>query len=161
MIQGVFSILRSIQYTEYSLSLMLQLSEPKRPLSLNSRKQQHKTKFPVGPRKSSFGIHSGWSRPLPYHILSESAPQLTEMYQNLFKQKQIKMEIFEQCQDGNYLYNLWFDVWPSSYKGKSPANYHTNTYYPPGRCNKGCKWESGDGTQYFHGLQQEPGVIIL
>ena len=94
------------------------------------------TKFNIFPaclpehqKKSSFGVHSGWSSPIPYHILSESAPEFTKIYSNFFKQSQIKMEIFERCQDGNDL-GRSNGIWESGFV--IPANYPTNTYYPPG-----------------------------
>ena len=79
----------------------------------------------TGKKLSRDGIHSGWSRPVPFHILSEYAPGFTKVYRNFFKQIQYKMEILEQCRDEN-----------SFTLSTDPVLFETNTYYPPGILDK-------------------------
>ena len=78
--------------------------------------------LPIKERSSVDGYHSGWSRPIPYHILRKYAPGYTEIYDEFFKQVHYKMEIFDKCKDSNLLEDA-----------SRTAIYKTNTYYPPGQ----------------------------
>ena len=77
--------------------------------------------LPSGKRTSTRGYHSGWSSPIPFHILRRFAPGFTKVYRDFFKQIHYKMEILDQCKDNNF-YTASTD----------PVFYPTNTYYPPG-----------------------------
>ena len=80
--------------------------------------------LPLKPRREEFGFHSGWSSPIPFHILTENAPGFTKIYRDFFKQIHFKMEIFETCQDANEVSFLGiFGI---------PAEFLTNTFYPAG-----------------------------
>ena len=72
-------------------------------------------------RTANDGIHSGWSSPIPFHILTKYAPLFTRVYRDFFKQIHYKMEISDRCEDQNIFLNTL-----------NPVNYPTNTYYPPG-----------------------------
>ena len=78
--------------------------------------------LPIKQRKTKFGIHSGWSTPVPFHILWKYAPLFTKVYRDFFKQVQYKMVIPERCEDDNL-----------KAESAEPAIYTTNTYYPPGK----------------------------
>ena len=77
--------------------------------------------LPIKQRTSSYGIHSGWSTPIPFHILAKYAPGFTEVYQEFFKQIHYRMEISDRCQDANVI----------TVTGDN-STFRTNTYYPPG-----------------------------
>ena len=78
--------------------------------------------LPTQQRTSNSGFHSGWSSPIPFHILSSYAPGFTKVYRDFFKQIHYKMDISERCEDSNTL----------AATGE-PAQFRTNTYYPPGK----------------------------
>ena len=77
--------------------------------------------LPLQERMDSSGIHSGWSSPIPFHILSQQAPEYTTFYREFFKQAQYEMDIFARCEGANSLMVTG-----------APAQFPTNTYYPPG-----------------------------
>ena len=77
--------------------------------------------LPIKQRTSTFGVHSGWSSPIPFHLLWQYAPGFTKVYRDFFKQIHYKMEVQDQCQDANKLAVTMED-----------ATFPTNTYYPPG-----------------------------
>ena len=78
--------------------------------------------LPIKQRQSRVGIHSGWTKPIPFHILSNYAPGYTRIYRDFFKQIHTVMEISERCKDGNTLALPGFD-----------AQFPSDTYYPPGK----------------------------
>ena len=78
--------------------------------------------LPFKTRQSKFGVHSGWSSPPPFHLISKYAPGFTKAYREFFKQIHHRMDIFDRCEDSNTL----------AYTG-SPVEFKTNTYYPPGK----------------------------
>ena len=78
--------------------------------------------LPLQKRTENIGIHSGWSSPIPFYILSQFAPGFTKIYRDFFKQAHYKMDIMDRCSDANAL----------SVTGE-PAQFPTNTYYPPGK----------------------------
>ena len=81
--------------------------------------------LPLQQRTATEGVHSGWSSPIPFHILTEYAPGFTKVYRDFFKQIHYKMNIQEQCRDTNLI--------PFLADSFIPAEYLTDTYYPPGR----------------------------
>lgn len=76
--------------------------------------------LPTKQRISQFGIHSGWSTPIPFHLLSKYAPGFTRVYREFFKQVHYQMEILDRCEDSNF---IDFGV---------NATFKTNTFYPQG-----------------------------
>ena len=78
--------------------------------------------LPLKTRVNRFGYHSGWSSPIPFHILTQFAPGFTKVYRDFFKQVHYKMDISERCQDSNKLAVT-----------AAEALYPTDTYYPPGK----------------------------
>ena len=81
--------------------------------------------LPLQQRTATEGVHSGWSSPIPFHILTEYAPGFTKVYRDFFKQIHYKMNIQEQCRDTNLI--PFLSTFPF------PAEFETDTYYPPGR----------------------------
>ena len=77
--------------------------------------------LPLKQRTSSSGIHSGWSNPIPFHIITQYAPGFSEVYRDFHKQVHYRMTIQDRCKDPNIITLL----------GQN-ATYKTNTYYPPG-----------------------------
>ena len=77
--------------------------------------------LPIKQRTSNVGVHSGWSSPIPFHILSNYAPGYTRIYRDFFKQLQTKMDISDRCEDGNKL------------RSGKDAMFPSNTFYPPGK----------------------------
>ena len=78
--------------------------------------------LPVGNSVSKTGIHSGWSSPIPKHILEKYAPGFAHVYREFFKQVHYKMEILDKCEDDNIFIKV----------NEQPVKFPTNTYYPPG-----------------------------
>ena len=77
--------------------------------------------LPTGKRTSVVGYHSGWSNPIPYHILKKYSVGFTRIYRDFFKQIHYKMKIMDKCEDDNFFTSSTAQV-----------EYPTNTYYPPG-----------------------------
>ena len=80
--------------------------------------------LPLQQRSSTEGFHSGWSSPIPFHILSQYAPGFTKVYRDFFKQIHYRMQIDQRCEDSNIIPFQGFEI---------PATFETNSYYPPGR----------------------------
>lgn len=78
--------------------------------------------LPLKQRTSRIGFHSGWSDPVPFHILMKYAPGFTKVFRDFFKQVHYRMDILEKCEDANKLAISGGDV-----------EFPTNTYYPPGK----------------------------
>jgi hypothetical protein len=74
--------------------------------------------LPLEKRKSASGIHTGWSRPPPYHIVQQFAPGYLKFYRDFSKQWHYKMDIMDECQDPQEFLSI-------------PLYPPTNTSYPP------------------------------
>ena len=86
--------------------------------------------LPIKQRTSKYAFHSGWSNPLPLHLLNKYAPGHTKVYGDFFKQVQLLMEVQDKCKDSNTLLNYGFGYGYGLYEN---ATLPTNTYYPPGK----------------------------
>ena len=100
--------------------------------------------LPMKQRKSTFGYHSGWSNPIPFHILSKYAPGFTKFYRDFFKQVHYKMNILERCEDTDSLAIGGMQEFP------------TNTYYPPGTV---CARNTYSQACFFSGESGSPLMI--
>ena len=78
--------------------------------------------LPLKERDSDDAFHSGWSRPIPYHIFRNWSIGYTEIYDEFFKQVHYKMEVLDRCRDSNLLEDTFLT-----------AQFRTNTYSPPGQ----------------------------
>jgi len=101
--------------------------------------------LPFQQRRTNIGIHSGWSSPVPFHILTQYAPGFTKIYREFFNQAQYKMEIMDRCKDANLLTTFG-----------TPAEFPTNTYYPPGTV---CARSIYKSTCFFSGVSGSPLMI--
>ena len=77
--------------------------------------------LPFNQRTENVGFHSGWSNPIPFHILSTYGTGFTKFYRDFFKQVQYKMDIQDKCEDSD-----------AQAGSNDPFDFPTNTYYPPG-----------------------------
>ena len=78
--------------------------------------------LPFKERSTVDAFHSGWSRPIPYHIFRNFSSGYTEIYDEFFKQVHYKMEVLEECRDSNLLEDTFLT-----------AQFRTDTYYPAGQ----------------------------
>jgi len=67
------------------------------------------------------GIHSGWSKPPPFHFIEERAEGYLPFYRDFFKQWHYKMDILPKCQDPQL---------DGVFGGE--LEFPSNTFYPPG-----------------------------
>ena len=89
--------------------------------SMQNRWKIYPACLPTERRTSRVGYHSGWSSPIPFHILRQYAVGFTKVYRDFFKQIHHRMEILGKCEDDNFFT-----------ASTDPVNFPTNTYYPPG-----------------------------
>ena len=94
--------------------------------------------LPLKQRSSGLGYHSGWSDPVPYHILLKYAPGLTKVFRDFFKQVHYRMDVLEKCEDANKLALIGEDV-----------EFPTNTYYPPGKWSNSISYKDASEWQLF------------
>ena len=88
---------------------------------VTERLQIYPACLPLKKRTSVDAFHSGWSRPIPYHIFRNWSVGYTEIYNEFLKQVHYKMEVLEKCKDSNLLEDPFLT-----------PQYRTDTYYPPG-----------------------------
>ena len=67
------------------------------------------------------GIHTGWSKPPPFHFVEERAEGYLPFYRDFFKQWHYKMDILPKCQDPQL-----------DGVAALPLQFPSNTFYPPG-----------------------------
>jgi len=76
--------------------------------------------LPLKKRSSSTGVHTGWSKPPPFHFVNAYAAGYARFYRDFFKQWHYKMDILDKCQDPQL--NSLFGA---------PLEFQTNSFYPP------------------------------
>ena len=87
---------------------------------MTNRNRLYPVCLPLQQRTSETGYQSGWSAPIPYHILEKYSPGLLTIYSDFFKQNQYRMNVSPRCKDSDINVN------------GDPIEFPTNTYYPPG-----------------------------
>jgi len=76
--------------------------------------------LPLKKRSSSTGVHTGWSKPPPFHFVNAYAAGYARFYRDFFKQWHYKMDILDKCQDPQL--NSLFG---------GPLEFQSNSFYPP------------------------------
>ena len=62
--------------------------------AVTTKHQLYPACLPLKRRTSNEGIHSGWSKKIPYQFLENNAPTFTKIHGEFFKQQVIKRHIY-------------------------------------------------------------------
>ena len=113
---------------------------------MTNRNRLYPACLPLQQRTSETGYQSGWSAPIPYHILKKYSPGLLRVYSDFFKQNHYRMNVSQRCED------------PKTNINGDQFQFPTNTYYPPGTiCAKDVYQESC----FFSGDSGSPLMMRL